>query len=246
MERACRYRAAFGRKYRCVHEPTYLPELNNHLPFNRQVEDPHSAPCQRSLHVAAVFEDGFYIFGGYDGQSRVNDFHGFSFPKKAWFVVQASGKPPTPRDRHTAVVHDKSFYVFAGFDGTNRVNDFHAFDFKSKQWKTIVNTQPPSARHSHACVIYGHSVFCFGGSVLLFHSRMDLLLIFIVVAARWQLPERLPRIRVRDEYLGVHCKRRPITTRTVPSIMCRLWQTSLPFRKARRFTALERCAHLPV
>jgi hypothetical protein len=130
-----------------------------------------------------VFEDGFYIFGGYDGQSRVNDFFGFSFPKKAWFVVPASGKPPTPRDRHTAVVHDKSFYVFAGFDGTNRVNDFHAFDFKSNQWKTIASNQPPSARHSHACVIYGHSMFCFGGSVLLFHSRMDLLLIFIVVVA---------------------------------------------------------------
>ena len=32
-------------------------------------------PCARSLHVAAVWQDKVYVFGGYDGASRVNDFH---------------------------------------------------------------------------------------------------------------------------------------------------------------------------
>ena len=36
-------------------------------------------PCQRSLHVAAVYKNIVLIFGGYDGTSRVNDFFRFSF-----------------------------------------------------------------------------------------------------------------------------------------------------------------------
>ena len=37
-------------------------------------EGPHAPPCQRSLHVAAVLKDQMFIFGGYDGSNRVNDF----------------------------------------------------------------------------------------------------------------------------------------------------------------------------
>ena len=79
-------------------------------------------PCQRSLHVAAIWRDKMLCFGGYDGSNRVNDCWEFDFGKRSWsLVVPASGSPPTPRDRHVAVVWGSSFYVFAGFDGTSRI-----------------------------------------------------------------------------------------------------------------------------
>jgi len=125
-------------------------------------------PCERSLHAAAVLNGNLCVFGGYDGQSRCNDFHAFSFTEKRWSPVlpsAASGNPPSPRDRHIAVAYANSFYVFGGFDGTSRVNDFFSFDFSSMAWREVPVTsgQPPSPRHSHAAVVHNHSMWVFGG-----------------------------------------------------------------------------------
>lgn len=129
-------------------------------------EDPRQAPCQRSLHVAAVWRDSMFIIGGYDGNTRVNDFFRYDFRTKRWSMVPiSSGEPPSPRDRHTAVVHKDSFYVFGGFDGTSRVNDFHQYSFLRQSWGCVAPSHgtPPSPRHSHATVVYKNSMFCFGG-----------------------------------------------------------------------------------
>ena len=119
-------------------------------------EDPRQAPCQRSLHVAAVWRDSMFIIGGYDGNTRVNDFFRYDFRTKRWSMVPiSSGEPPSPRDRHTAVVHKDSFYVFGGFDGTSRVNDFHQYSFLRQSWGCVAPSHgtPPSPRHSHATVV---------------------------------------------------------------------------------------------
>lgn len=115
-------------------------------------ENPSAAPCQRSLHAGAVHQDSLYVFGGYDGTTRVNDFIEFDFQKKRWRPVLAVGSVPTPRDRHTACVYNHSLYVFGGFDGTSRVNDFTGFDFNEGRWShvPIAHGFAPSPRHSHA------------------------------------------------------------------------------------------------
>lgn len=103
-----------------------------------------------------------------DGQSRINDFHAYSFSEKRWSPVlpsATSGNPPSPRDRHVAVAYANNFYVFGGFDGTSRVNDFFSFDFSSMTWREVpvAMGQPPSPRHSHAAVVHNHSMWVFGG-----------------------------------------------------------------------------------
>ena len=84
-----------------------------------------SPPCARSLHASAIWKDEMFIFGGYDGASRRNDFYSFNFKNKQWKLLNEeshgiNGLPPSPRDRHCAVVHNNSFYVFGGFDGSAR------------------------------------------------------------------------------------------------------------------------------
>jgi N-acetylneuraminic acid mutarotase len=121
-------------------------------------------PCERSLHCGAILNGNLLIFAGYDGTSRINDFHAFSFADKRWSPVlpsATSGPPPTPRDRAIAVAFQNSFYVFGGFDGTSRVNDFFAFDFSCMTWREVPVTlgQPPSARHSHSAVVHNSSLF---------------------------------------------------------------------------------------
>ena len=136
------------------------------------------APCQRSLHCCVIFDSLFYIFGGYDGSRRVNDFYSYDIKlppnKTGWkHVKHSGGTPPSPRDRHIGVTSNGVFYVFGGFDGTSRVNDLHAFDFRSSTWVQLLGSNrhdesrpvapPPSPRHSHSAVVYKNNIYIFSG-----------------------------------------------------------------------------------
>lgn len=59
--------------------------------------------------------------GGFDGRSRVSDFHGFNVNTQTWNEVQhIAGDPPSPRHSHAAVVYNDSMFVFGGYDGSYR------------------------------------------------------------------------------------------------------------------------------
>ncbi len=134
--------------------------------------DASSPPCARSLHAAAKWKDQMFIFGGYDGQSRRNDFYSFHFHNKQWKLLNEAtlgirGTPPSPRDRHCAVVYNDAFYVFGGFDGSARVNDFHKYDILEQEWTRILpnvlDMTLPTSRHSHSAVVHNDSMWVFGG-----------------------------------------------------------------------------------
>jgi hypothetical protein len=125
-------------------------------------------PAPRSLHTAAILNGVMYVFGGYDGNTRVNTFHAFSFAEKRWSPVlpsQNTNGPPSPRDRHAAFAFGNSVYVHGGFDGTSRVADFWGFDLSSMAWREVVvlGGRPPSARHSHSAIVWRNSFYCWGG-----------------------------------------------------------------------------------
>jgi Galactose oxidase, central domain/Kelch motif len=127
-----------------------------------------TAPAPRSLHTAAVLNGVMYVFGGYDGDTRVNSFHAFSFAEKRWSPVLPSTNvpgPPSPRDRHVAFAFGNSVYIHGGFDGQSRVSDFWGFDLSSMTWRevAVLGGRPPSARHSHSAIVWRDSFFCWGG-----------------------------------------------------------------------------------
>lgn len=128
------------------------------------VIDEGRVPCQRSLHSAAVWNDCLYIFGGYDGHTRVNDMYEYDFSLRRWNRIVPSLLAPPPRDRHVAVVNNNSFYVFGGFDGSSRVNDFWEYNFETQDWSQVVASGIiPSPRHSHMAVTYKGCMYVFGG-----------------------------------------------------------------------------------
>ena len=125
-------------------------------------------PCPRSLHASVAVNNNFYIFGGYDGTNRRNDFFCFNFSTNTWSELNQNGsaQPPSPRDRHTAVVHGRCIYIFGGYDGYNRVDDFHRYDISSSTWQQLEPLNPeqgPSPRHSHSSVVNDDHMYVFGG-----------------------------------------------------------------------------------
>lgn len=122
-------------------------------------------PRQRSLHAGTVVGDCIYIFGGYDGSNRVNDFYKFSFKESKWSQLFGASAGPSPRDRHVLVSHGGAIYMFGGYDGNNRVNDFWQYDTEHEVWSVVGAAvgQPPTPRHSHSGVAYDGSMYIFAG-----------------------------------------------------------------------------------
>jgi len=124
-----------------------------------------SPPRQRSLHAGIVVGDSLYVFGGYDGSNRVNDFYRFNFKSSKWSQIMVSGSCPSPRDRHVVVSHQDMIYIFAGYDGNNRVNDFWQYDIDHETWSVVDAAlgNPPTPRHSHSGVEYDGGMYVFAG-----------------------------------------------------------------------------------
>ena len=128
-------------------------------------KDPN-IPCPRSLLSWVALDNKLYIFGGYDGISRKNDFYSYDTEKLIWKQIKTWDIPPLPRDRHVAVVYNRSIYIFGGYDGFNRINDFYEYNVDSGSWQEVIfcgKEGPPTPRHSHSAVVYEDSMYVFGG-----------------------------------------------------------------------------------
>ena len=95
-------------------------------------------PRQRSLHAGIAVGECLYIFGGYDGSNRVNDFYRFNFKTSKWTQLPASSTLPSARDRHVVVPYDEKIFVFGGYDGNNRINDFWQYDTEHEAWALVM------------------------------------------------------------------------------------------------------------
>lgn len=75
------------------------------------------------------------------------------------------GEIPRARYRGTCVVCNESMILHGGHDGNRHLQDTHIFDFPTQTWTTLITEGPvPSPRDSHVAVIYGKSMFLYGGS----------------------------------------------------------------------------------
>jgi N-acetylneuraminic acid mutarotase len=113
-----------------------------------------------------VYNRSIFIFGGYDGFNRVNDFFEYNVDSESWQEVIFCGKegPPTPRHSHSAVVYEDCMYVFGGYDG-NYKNDFYKFNFTKNQWTRIKPTDEiwPTSRYRTSCTVVDDKMYMFGG-----------------------------------------------------------------------------------
>ena len=155
-------------KYSAYCTGTQKSPIKNHWSWVSVIDSTGKPPCPRSLHIGVVLPPCLYIFGGYDGSQRTNDFYRFNFLQNVWLQIQSplDKSQPSPRDRHTAVIYDKCLYIFGGYDGLNRVNDFYEFNTETNQWTEIVPSllnNPPTPRHSHSAVVYNGSMYVFAG-----------------------------------------------------------------------------------
>ena len=122
-----------------------------------------TGPSPRHSHSAVVYKNYLYMFGGYDGSYRC-DFHKFDLQRHIWEVVPTSGKVPRSRYRGTCVVHEDRMILHGGHDGNRHLQDTHIYNFSNGTWSEVSSTDAPSPRDSHIGVVYGNSMYIYGGS----------------------------------------------------------------------------------
>lgn len=68
------------------------------------------------------------------------------------------------RSKHTIVSCKNAIFVFGGDDGRKMLNDLLRFDLHDNSWGRVVTKHhPPAPRYHHSAVVFGDSMFIFGG-----------------------------------------------------------------------------------
>jgi N-acetylneuraminic acid mutarotase len=132
-------------------------------------------PESRTDHIMVLHSSNIYVFGGYNGLSRFNNMFRYELKTKMWCKIDAQGTLPSGRFGHSGAVHEASgrMIIFGGWDGRDTLDDLHQYDFDRNVWSTIESTgRSPPHRYRHTAVIYGDSMFVFGG-VDKAHSRFN-------------------------------------------------------------------------
>jgi len=90
----------------------------------------------------------------------------FNTTEFVWENIAALGEAPTPRRGHSMVLADTYLIVFGGSDLNSKFyNDVYYFDLIKKLWmKVNCVGSIPTPRADHSAVIYGSTMWVFGGA----------------------------------------------------------------------------------
>mmetsp|Transcript_4774 Transcript_4774/g.10128 ORF Transcript_4774/g.10128 Transcript_4774/m.10128 type:complete len:613 (+) Transcript_4774:1-1839(+) len=136
--------------------------------------------CRENNGVVIGDSSRVYLFGGYNGNSWLNDLWMFDIDTQRWTCIQESSdfdestsalgrlvgqnSGPSRRFGYVSVVHNNKFVLFGGFDGTRWLNDMFEFDLLTNTWKTILASGSlPSVRSCPAWAKDDTHVYIHGG-----------------------------------------------------------------------------------
>lgn len=129
-------------------------------------------PTARAGHTCATLGDVTFLFGGFDGTSRLRDLHAYHHPSThggngggQWTAEVEEDDCPPARSSHSAVFSHTQMIVFGGYDGAKSLNDLQAYDSVTGDWKELVGRgKAPSPRFGHSAVVHQQDkMYIFGG-----------------------------------------------------------------------------------
>lgn len=139
----------------------------------------YTSPCKpapRCSHQAVVYKNYMYIFGGEFTSVSQSQFYHYkdvwrlNLDTNQWEQIQTKSGP-SPRSGHRMVLYKNFLVMFGGFYDNNTgdtkyFNDMYKFDLDNLQWKMVANlssAQSPTPRSGVQMVVYGDSLFVYGG-----------------------------------------------------------------------------------
>uniref|UniRef100_A0A6B2L4L9 BTB domain-containing protein n=1 Tax=Arcella intermedia TaxID=1963864 RepID=A0A6B2L4L9_9EUKA len=132
------------------------------------------APSKRYGHIAEVWGNSMWVYGGYDDFGYKSDeLYQFRFDTKIWhkinYVVAQPQSGPVihlEKYQHTGNVYNDGLYVFGGRCDKKEFfgNDLLKYCFATGTWaKVVVKGRVPSPRWGHKTVVYNGKMYLTGG-----------------------------------------------------------------------------------
>jgi len=116
-----------------------------------------------------VHDHSIFIFGGYEGTNKLNDFYEFNTDNDTWqeVIYSGTGLPPSARHSASCTVFGGSMFIFGGSDGQAK-SDFFKFNFETNTWFEIKrnpnSTVWPKERYKSSAAIYKSYMVIYGGN----------------------------------------------------------------------------------
>lgn len=121
-------------------------------------------PYRRSGAASVVVGDKMYVFGGYGGDGRLDDFWEYTFEGRSWRQIEYNSSSPGVRENNGVVEHDGKLYLFGGYNGSEWLNDFWEFDLESRIWRQLEpRGDPPASRFGYVSMTWRDVFLLFGG-----------------------------------------------------------------------------------
>lgn len=108
-----------------------------------------------------------YIFGGYDGNTRVNELFKLDLSTYVWTLVETANEPPSHKYNFASVVSGNRLFLFSGHSGAGSSNDIWVYHFRTRLWEQIdpSGSQAPNRRFGHTGVLNPaeNAIYFYGG-----------------------------------------------------------------------------------
>jgi len=118
----------------------------------RKVEMYGALPEPRADHASAYMHETkeMFVFGGWNGSTRLNDFYILDTVTSKWSRPEFKGSVPHARAGMTLSAVRDRLYLFGGNGVESSVcNDLHVFDRTHMEFLESVNTSLGASQHSH-------------------------------------------------------------------------------------------------
>jgi serine/threonine protein kinase len=155
-------------------------------------------PSPRTEHASAsVDSQRFFMFGGFNGKTRLNDLWVFDSSENSWLKIEPQSQSvPRERSGHKLIRCHGALYLFGGIDSTGTyLNDLWKLTISSDGraiWQVIPynpGEKVPEARAFHSMNNVGGRIVIFGGYS--FKKCFDDLFVFDIDGRNWVNPTEI-------------------------------------------------------
>ena len=106
--------------------------------FSQETSPKSKQPCGRCNASMVHYKDTLYIFGGMNGNKKLNDFWAFDCINKVFTKLPEQEHTPCERSGHDAIIYKDKMFLFGGIqDLTKEKNDLFYYDFPTKKWHLV-------------------------------------------------------------------------------------------------------------
>lgn len=147
----------------------YILHINNHCYRWKKIEESNfEAPCPRESHSTVLYKNQLIIYGGMDGQKRLNDTWMLDLNTFAWKKLITNGTIALARSMHTATLVDNEMYIFGGFVHDRLktwkcTSSMQCLNLDSYKWINFSSVYRPNPRAGHAAIEHHGRIYIWSG-----------------------------------------------------------------------------------